>query len=176
MRPSIRGLIAILMLAGGVATAGNDASAPPVAPEVADASIAFDGGIIALGIGYEWAHGTLIYRGRSYPFLVRGASFMDLGAAKIKGSGEVFNLKSLTDFEGDYAGSTFGSAVSSGASLALFKNERGVRIRARSTISGVRFNFSGNGLRIRFSAPSGLNGASTPGIAAAPSRHTEDRS
>jgi hypothetical protein len=125
-----------------------------VAPAVADGSITISGGVVALGIGYEWARGTLVYQGRAYPFWVRGVSVMDIGAAKIVGSGEVFNLKSLADFEGNYAGTTFGSAVSQGASLGLIKNEHGVSIRARSTVSGVRFNFSGNGIRIRFTTPS----------------------
>jgi hypothetical protein len=157
MTPSIQGLIAVLMLTGGMASAGNDSPPAVVPAEVADASISINGGVVALGVGYEWARGTLVYRGRTYPFRVRGLSFMDIGAAKITGDGEVFHLKSVTDFEGDYAGSTFGSAVSHGASVALFKNEHGVSIRARSTVSGVRFNFSGNGIRIRF-----------------PSRHSED--
>jgi hypothetical protein len=86
---------------------------------------------------------------------------MDIGAAKIAGVGEVFNLNFLADFEGDYAGSTFGSAVSRGASLALIKNEKGVTIRARSKVSGVRFNFSGNGMRIRLTAPPKVAGAPT---------------
>ena len=160
MCPFIRSLIATLVLAGNAATAADNASPSAVASEAADASITIDGGIVALGIGYEWGHGTLIYRGRGYPFQVRGVSVVDFGAAKITGTGEVFNLKSLADFEGRYAGSTFGSALSSGASMALFTNEHGVRIRARSAISGIRLNFSGNGLRIRF---------------ADPSRHSEDR-
>jgi hypothetical protein len=151
MRPSIRNLIAVLVLAGSAASAGSDSPALMMAPEVADGSITISGGVVALGVGYEWARGTLVYQGRPYPFWVRGLSVMDIGAAKITGRGEVFNLKSLSDFEGDYAGTTFGSAVAHGASLALIKNENGVTIRARSTVSGVRFNFSGNGIRIRFS-------------------------
>jgi hypothetical protein len=154
MRPFIQSLIAALMLAGASAAMSNDSSPRPmVVPEVADGSITISGGVVALGIGYEWARGTLIYQGRAYPFSVRGLSVMDIGAAKITGGGEVFNLKSLADFAGNYAGTTFGSAVSRGASLALIKNENGVTIRARSTVSGVRFNFSGNGIRIRLTAP-----------------------
>jgi hypothetical protein len=172
MRPSIRSLIAALMLTGRAAMAGNDSPPPPMAaPAIADGTITISGGVVALGFGYEWARGTLIYQGRAYPFWVRGVSVMDIGAAKIVGSGEVFNLKALANFEGNYAGTTFGSAVSQGASLALIKNDSGVTIRARSTVSGVRLNFSGNGIRIRFTTPPKVDGASTPGSVAAPSRH-----
>lgn len=153
MHPSIRSLILALMLAGGTAVAGND-SPPPIAVDaVPDGSITLSGGVVALGVGYEWGRGTLVYQGRAYPFQVRGLSVMEIGAAKITGTGEVLNLKSLADFEGTYAGTTFGSALSHGASLALIKNENGVIIRARSTVSGIRFNFSGNGIRIRFTPP-----------------------
>lgn len=153
MRPLILGLVAALTLVGDAALAGS--YTPPVADvsDVADGTITISGGIVALGIGYEWARGTLVYQGRSYPFRVRGVSVMDLGAAKITGDGAVFNLKSVANFAGSYAGSTFGSAVSHGTSLALFKNENGVTIRARSAVSGLRLNFSGNGMRIRFTTP-----------------------
>lgn len=121
-----------------------------------------------MGVGYEWARGVLEFNGRTYPFWVRGISVMDVGAAKIVGSGEVFDLKSLADFEGAYAGSTFGSAVSRGASLGLMKNDKGVTIRMRSAVAGIRFNFSGNGMRIKLTPPPGPAGATTPGSAATP--------
>jgi hypothetical protein len=159
MSPFIQRLFAVLMLASASASAGNDAPAPILVPEVPDATITISGGVIALGIGYEWARGTLTYQGRNFPFQVRGMSVMDIGAAKIVGVGEVFNLRALAEFEGNYAGSTFGSAVSHGASLALIKNKSGVIIRARSAILGVRFNFSGNGIRIRLIAPPKANAA-----------------
>jgi hypothetical protein len=172
MPPFIRGLIAVtvMLLAGDAAAAGSDSLPLGLTPEVADASITIYGGVVALGLGYEWARGTLIYQGRAYPFRVRGVSVMDIGAAKITGEGAVFHLKSLADFEGTYAGSTFGSAVTHGASIALIKNENGVTIRARSTVSGIRFNFSGNGIRIRFSSAPKVDGALTFGNIAAPSR------
>jgi hypothetical protein len=153
MSRSVKTLLVALMLTATAASSGAEVVAPISAPGTPDATITISGGVIALGIGYEWAHGTLTYQGRTYPFRVRGMSVMDIGAAKITGVGEVFDLKSLAAFEGRYAGSTFGSAVSRGASLALIKNASGVTIRARSTVSGIRFNFSGNGFRIEFTAP-----------------------
>ena len=81
-------------------------------PAVPDATIRISGGVFALGIGYEWAHGTLEYRGHSYAFSVRGMSVLDLGAASVTGTGQVYNLHSLQDFNGNYVGTTVGSAVS----------------------------------------------------------------
>jgi hypothetical protein len=161
MSPFVQCLLAVLMLASESAAAGADAPTTALVPDVPDATITISGGVIALGIGYEWASGTLTYHGRNFPFRVRGISIMDIGAGKVAGTGEVFNLKDLAEFDGNYIGSTFGSAVSHGASLALIKNESGVTIRARSTVSGVRFNFSGNGVRIRLTVPPKANAAPT---------------
>jgi hypothetical protein len=149
MSATLKTLLVALSLASAAAVAGAPA---PTAPEISgppDATLTISGGVIALGVGYEWARGTLLYQGQTIPFTVRGVSVVDVGAAKIAGAGEVYHLKSLADFAGNYAGSSFGSAVTRGASLALIKNEHGVTIRARSAVSGVRWNFSGNGVRIR---------------------------
>ena len=153
MSQTVKTLFAALLLAGSAASSGTQVLAPISAPATPDATLTISGGVVALGIGYEWAHGILTYQGRTFPFRVRGMSVMDIGAAKIRGTGEVFNLKSVADFEGRYAGTTFGSAVSRGESLALIKNANGVAIRARSTVSGIRFNFSGDGFRIQFDPP-----------------------
>jgi hypothetical protein len=159
MTGSVQTLVAVLILATASVSARSSAPAPLETLGVPDATITITGGVVALAVGYEWARGTLTYQGQTIPFWIRGVSVMDVGAAKIAGAGEVFNLKSLADFEGNYAGTTFGSAVSRGASLALIKNAKGVAIRARSTVSGVRFNFSANGMRIRLTAPPKVDSA-----------------
>lgn len=175
MNRTVKRLFALLLLAGAAASATPEVKTQTSVPEVPDATITISGGVIALGVGYEWLRGTLTYHGRDFPFRLRGLTVMDLAAAKIAGNGEVFNLKSLADFEGTYAGSTFGSAVSRGASLALIKNEKGVAIRARSAVSGIRFNLSGNGFRIRFTSPPKTDGASTSAnIDEASAPHPED--
>ncbi len=171
MKLALRSLLALLVLAGTSASAGTGAPSTIEVPATADATITISGHIVALGIGFEWARGTLFYRGRSIPFWVRGISVMDIGAAKILGTGEVFDLKSVADFEGRYVGSTFGSAVSKGASLALIKNERGVSIRVRSDVTGIRFNFSGIGVRIRLTAPTKADAASSSPGTPVPATH-----
>ncbi|HEV2702792.1 MAG TPA: hypothetical protein VGV09_14270 [Steroidobacteraceae bacterium] len=154
MKFSIRNVLALAVLAGmATASAGIEVPGPPESSDAPDATIAFSGGVVAVGAGYQWVRGTLSYRGQTYGFHVRGVSILDIGAAHISGAGQVFNLKTLQDFEGNYAGTSFGSAVPRGASLALVKNEHGVTIRARSVVSGVRLNFSGNGMHIKLDLP-----------------------
>jgi outer membrane immunogenic protein len=154
VRRAVHTLVTVLALLSASAPAGAGAPAPTEAVGVPDATITISGNVIALGVGYEWARGTLTYKGQTIPFWVRGISAMDIGVAKFTGVGEVFHLDSLSEFAGNYVGSTFGSAVPHGESIVLLKNEKAVSIRARSTVSGIRLNFSGNGMRIRLSAPS----------------------
>jgi hypothetical protein len=146
-----------LLVAGATTAAVADIPTPTLAPvaesSVPDATITTSGGVFALGIGYQWAHGTLHYHGQAFPFRVRGMSVLDLGVASVTGTGEVFNLHALKDFSGNYLGTTVGSAVSQGGSLALMKNEHGVTIRALAQVHGIRFNFSGNGMRIQLDPP-----------------------
>lgn len=153
MSRPIQTLIALLVLACVAAYADPGAPTPSEAVGTPDATLSISGHVIALGVGYEWARGTLTYQGQSIPFWVHGLSVMDIGAAKITGVGEVFNLKSVAGFAGDYVGSTFGSAVAHGQSMGLVKNANGVVIRVRSAESGMRLNFSGNTVRIRLAKP-----------------------
>ncbi len=143
MRSILQCLLAVLIFSNATASVGSDSSAAAETAGTPDATFTISGGVVAFGVGYEWARGALLYQGRMIPFWVRGVSVMDIGAGKIAGTGEVFHLNSLADFEGDYGGTTFGSAISRGTSLSLLKNRVGVTLKARSTISGVRFNFSG---------------------------------
>ena len=57
---------------------------------------------VALGIGVSWGDGTLTFGGKTYPFSVEGLSVADLGVSSVTTSGEVFNLKNVADFSGNY--------------------------------------------------------------------------
>ena len=115
LRGSVLGL-AMLGLGTLVSCAPQQAPTPPAA-SVADqgpttGTVTFTGGAVALGIGFQWGSGTLIYRGAQYPFRVTGLSGVDVGVTRMSASGIVRNLRNLADFSGNYI------AVSAGATLA----------------------------------------------------------
>ena len=57
---------------------------------------------VALLIGYTWGSGTLTFDGKSYAVEIDGLSVLAIGVVQAKASAEVFNLKSLADFNGTY--------------------------------------------------------------------------
>ena len=69
-----------------------------------DAIIKLRGDSFALGFGFSWGSGTLTYRGKDYPVEMQGFSLVDIGVSRIDAVGRVYNLKKLSDFNGNYAG------------------------------------------------------------------------
>ena len=108
-------------------------------------------GSIAAGVGYVWGRGTLNCGDTDHTFKASGLSVVDVGAAKITASGEVYNLAKLQDFGGNYVGVAAGATIAGGASVAYLRNEHGVVIRLHSSTVGLRFNLSVDGVRIKLS-------------------------
>jgi hypothetical protein len=88
-----------------------------------DGTIDFTGGSVAAGVGYTWGRGTLHYQGKDYQFRLKGLSVPAVGAERIQASGEVFNLASLADFNGNYTAVSAGATVAGGADAAAMKNQ-----------------------------------------------------
>jgi hypothetical protein len=134
-----------------VAAEGTSSAAPPVAEgSVPSGYVWLSGGVIAVGIGYSWGHGTL-YNSRDqkeYKFKISGVSIADVGGAGITAEGEVYNLTSPADLSGDYSAVTAGITVIEGGSVAYLKNDKGVVIKLHSQTGGVRFNLSANGMHV----------------------------
>ena len=83
------------------------------------------GGSFAAGIGYVWGHGTLTYGDKNYNVTLSGLSAVNVGAAAISATGEVYRLTQLQDFEGGYGALTAGATIGGGGSVAYLKNEHG---------------------------------------------------
>src|SRR5215469_13276009 len=100
----------------------------PAFAEKPSAKVDFSGGSVALGVGYAWGAGVLHFQGNDYPFTMRGLSIADLGYGEINGTGEVYNLKNLDDFSGNYATASAGASIAAGGTIAVLENESGVKI------------------------------------------------
>jgi len=114
-----------------------------------DATITFSGGSVATGIGYTWGKGVLHFKGKDYPFTVDGLSIVDVGAAHIEGTGEVFNLQTLDNFAGNYVAAGAGATLAGGGSVAALENQAGVIIHFHSTTQGLKLALSANGISIK---------------------------
>jgi len=145
-------LLTTALLSGAVAVWAEDApsSGSPIAEDaVPSASVTLSGGAVAAGVGYVWGHGTLNYDGNPHRFKLNGVSVVDVGAAGITAAGDVYNLKKLEDFDGNYAAVAAGATVGGGGSVAYLRNDHGVVIKLHSTTVGLRFNLSANGVHIK---------------------------
>jgi hypothetical protein len=103
---------------------------------------------VAIGVGVTWGDGTLSFDGRNYPFSVEGLSVVDLGVSNITSSGEVFNLKRVSDFSGNYAAGEAGIAVAGGPTDTIMKNENGVVLRLHGTQQGARLTLAAQGVKL----------------------------
>jgi hypothetical protein len=89
--------------------------------------------------------GTLHFNGKDYPFTYKSAS-VGLGAKAVKevrATGNVYFLKQIEDFAGDYTSVTQTALAGSSEVAATYKNNKGVTIDLRGTIKGVGLGLSG---------------------------------
>jgi hypothetical protein len=114
----------------------------------ADATVDLTAASVAAGVGVDWGQGTLHYNGRDIPVKVKGLSLVRVGASKITASGEVYNLKQLSDFGGNYSAVAAGAALAGGAGVAAMRNEHGVVMQLHSTTVGVDLDLGVKGLEV----------------------------
>jgi Cu/Ag efflux protein CusF len=118
-------------------------------PEVSG-EVELESKAVALGIGYEWGHGTLtMYDGSTHPFKVTGLSVVDVGISSIEASGEVYHLTDPKDFAGTYVAGAAGAALVKGGSVATMKNGQGVVMQLKSKQEGVRLTLAPEGVTIK---------------------------
>jgi hypothetical protein len=119
------------------------------AAEKPDATIRLSSGSVAAGIGFSWGKGTLTYKGKDYPLSVKGLSIGKVGITGATASGEVYHLKSLKDFDGNYTGVGAGITLAGGRSAVTIKNQNGVRVRVISTNRGADLTLGGGGVDLK---------------------------
>jgi hypothetical protein len=129
--------------------AGVGLMAPTFAyDEPPDGTVNITGKSVAVGVGVNWGRGTLNYQGVPHHFTVNGLSVLDVGISKITTRGEVFDLRNLDDFSGNYFAAEAGIAVAGGVNDVVMQNELGVVLRLHGTEKGVRLQAGGAGVTV----------------------------
>jgi hypothetical protein len=113
-----------------------------------DATVTLTEGSVAVGIGFSWGKGTLLYQGKTYPIKVEGLSVGELGVQRATARGDVFKLTKLADFNGNYAAAGAGATVAGGAGVTVMRNQNGVEIALTSTTQGASLKLAAEGLRL----------------------------
>ena len=137
----ILGLMGAIVLGLGLTVAR-------AADKTPDATLALHAGSVAIGLGVSWGGGTLTFQGKDYPISVTGLSVGAVGASSVEASGKVYNLKNLSDFNGNYTAAMAGGAVAGGGGVVTMKNQNGVVIHLTSTTQGLSLTLAAEGMKI----------------------------
>jgi len=138
--------IASVLLVAVMGTLGGFALAEEKKP---DATVSLSEGSVAAGIGWSWGRGTLSYQGKTYKFKVEGLSIGEVGVTKAEATGNVYDLKSLDDFNGVYAVAGAGIAVQEGKGATAVINDKKVQIVLTSKTKGANLKLAVEGLKIK---------------------------
>jgi hypothetical protein len=148
MNRSIASLAIAALTAVSLPAFADDHAALVSNSSSADGSLQLSGGDVAAGVGYIWGDGTLTFGNRKHEFTLSGVSIFDVGASGIEGTGEVYHLRRLSDFDGNYVAFSAGAALAGGADAIYLRNQHGVVIKLSDTEIGVRFDLAASGVNI----------------------------
>jgi hypothetical protein len=113
-----------------------------------DATLTLTEGSVAVGIGYSWGKGTLTYQGKKHPVKVEGLSVGEVGVTRATATGNVYNLKKLADFDGNYVAGGAEATAAGGAGVTAMKNQNGVVIELKSTTQGASLKLAAEGIKL----------------------------
>jgi hypothetical protein len=140
-----RAVIALVVTGGLVALLAGLAVAQAKKP---DATLKLSEGSIAVGIGYSWGKGELTYKGKTYPIKVEGLAIGEVGVSRATATGNVFDLKKLEDFSGNYVAGAAAGTVGGGAGVTAMKNQNGVVVEMKSTTQGASLKLAAEGVKL----------------------------
>jgi len=116
-----------------------------------DATLKLTDRDVAIGVGFSWGKGTLSYKGKTYPVKVEGLSVGEVGVNQATAVGNVYNLKKLGDFDGNYTAAAAGGTLGGGAGVTEMKNQNGVVIGMKSTTQGASLKLAAAGIKLSVS-------------------------
>jgi hypothetical protein len=129
----VAGASAIILSSCATSKSG-DGDAPTGTPS---ASVRFEAGSAAYYASAGGGQGTLTYLGKTYPFSATAIGAGGSGAQKISGTGEVYNLTSLSDFPGTYTQVSSGYTIIRGTKNAKLTNSKNVVIYVEAKTTGL---------------------------------------
>ena len=111
-------------------------------------TITIDEKQIGFLVGGSLGGGTLSYGGKTYPFKIGGLSVGNIGVSKLKATGEVYNMTSVSQFAGTYAKAEASATLLKGAGALRLENENGVVLELKTTSGGLQLSAGGGGVKI----------------------------
>jgi hypothetical protein len=111
-------------------------------------TVSIDMTSVAAGIGYSSGSGTLRFQGKTYIFKIDGLSVGNVGISSINAVGNVYNMRSVSQFPGNYAALGAGISLAGGVAGLNLENSSGVIINLYAVQQGVQLNIGPQGFTI----------------------------
>ena len=137
-----------LLIAGSVLLLSNMAR---VAAQEPDGTVKITRRSVSEAVGLSWGDGVLTYKGKEYVFSFQASGLLREVAPSITAaelSGQVFNLKNLEDFNGNYKIVKAEGPVGGSGALAAIRNQNGVVLNVVATTGEHKFTLGANGMTI----------------------------
>jgi hypothetical protein len=114
-----------------------------------DATADFEAKQLRLIFGGAEGKGVLHFKGKDYPFTMSGVTVGGVGYTEAHGTANVYFLKSIEDFPGNYQGIGAGAALGSAKGGNTFQNMKEVVITTKSKGEGVALNLGVSSITIK---------------------------
>jgi len=102
-------------------------------------------------IGGSVGEGELIVDGKKRPFKIGGLSLgANVGISQISASGDVYEMKKVEDFPGNYVRVGGNVTLGKGVGGMTLKNEQGVMLQLNGSTEGLQFDVGASGVNIYF--------------------------
>lgn len=142
------------LLVGILIVASMSLNAPIAhAAEQLDGTVKLTTTSFAAGVGVSWGSGVLTFKGKEYPFRISGISAGAIGFSSAQLSGEVFDLRNVEDFNGNYASLSAGLTIAGGGEAFAMRNQNGVVLNLVATTQGLNFKLGVDGIKIELTKP-----------------------
>lgn len=113
-------------------------SAEDIAKAKPSGTVTLDQEQINLIFGGSSGKGVLTFKGKTYPFTMKGGSAgASIGFTKTHGAGDVYFLNKIEDFTGKYSSAGAGAAAVKGVGTASYQNDKGVYLKLKQQTSGA---------------------------------------
>ena len=76
-------------------------------------------------------------------------SVVDLGMSIVESTGEVYRLKSIKDFSGNFVAAEAGFTLAGGMTGITMRNQNGVVLKLRSVTQGAQLTLAAKGLKVK---------------------------
>ena len=117
--------------------------------ETTDGKVSITVSSVGLILGHTKGEGTLGFRGEKYYFTVEGVGLGSVGISSVSFTGDVHNLKDVSDFAGVYFGGEAGLSAGGGDTGIRLTNKKDVVMVLVGSAKGVSMKIGSEGLKVK---------------------------